>query len=288
VNSSIFSSRLVRASVACVCMLAAYNVWLLVSPPSITHFHNQWVKNRAKAENYIYQVSSADVVIVGSSMAARLLPEEVAANATNLAFASSGPVSGVEIIMRSDRAPELLLIESNTLEKEADSDMLDALFTPILWQTKKYLRFLQFHYQPSNILLSVVMGKFANSAEEKRQKPPSKEVLQRETQRQVKIAQDSAVLEKADFSALQHSLDQLRKSGTKVIFFTMPVAPEVMQTSRYRVLQNRITTEFEAYPYWQLSVDEVAKYQTNDGVHLNALGALKFSQQLGDLVSSAR
>jgi len=90
VNLYTSNSRLKQIAIASITVLLVYNAWLVLSPPTITHYHNQWIKNRAKAEQYLYTAPTADVIVVGSSLAARLIADEISNNAAILAFAGAG------------------------------------------------------------------------------------------------------------------------------------------------------------------------------------------------------
>jgi len=124
------------------------------------------------------------------------------------------------------------------------------------------------------------MGKFGTSSVEKAKQTLAPEVLRAETERQRLNAQDTALLSSTDLSLFKVTLADLSKAGTRIILFDMPVAAEVFETPRYRVLHDRIRQEFKPYTHWLLTVDELEQIETIDGVHLTGASALSFSEKL--------
>ena len=277
---SISSSKLLLSVASAVLLLMLFNAWLHVSPPVITHFHNQWIKNHAMAERHVYRDERPPVVIVGSSMAARLEAAMVHPQAYNLSFSSAGSSTGLEILVQRGDVPEVILVETNSIELALQSEMLESLFTPVLWQVKRYLRFLQYQFQPGNILMSLVKSRFGNSQAEKALAKPDSTVYEREKQRQILVNHNTTGLENTDFEPLQRTLSNLVSRGSRVIFFDMPVAAEIATSPRYTMRRAIRESLFADYAYIGIAEAELDQFATTDGRHLTVQGASAFARVL--------
>lgn len=285
-SSSKSSSKLYVSLIFGMLMLLAYNLFLHVATPTITEFQNQWIRNFARAEGYIYLDLAPEVVVVGSSMAARLDAETIYPGARNLSFSSTGSLTGLEVIERSGHVPKMVLIEANKIELDIDSEMINSLFTPVLWKFKRQLRFLQYQYQPGNILMTWITNKFGKSTSAKAKKKPTEKTLQARIKLHVQDNSDDTPVREADFTKLQLTLSSLASQGTQVVFFRMPVAPELLTSARYQLSDERLSQEFGDYQYFSMSPEEAAQYQTNDGQHLNITSAQAFSEVLARYTQS--
>ena len=144
---------------AFLAFFALYNLALFVFKPEITTYQNQWQSNLVFAQEYIYSSQTPKAVVLGSSLASRLdkdLLESV--GIYNLAFGGGSVQSGLEIIRRSNKIPQILYIETNVLfERDVDSAMLGILFDPLLFRARYYLPALQEKYQPLNIFVNFIL-----------------------------------------------------------------------------------------------------------------------------------
>jgi len=91
---SIFNSRTILSLAVGLLICFSANILLRHSGIELTHFQNQWIKNYAVAEGFIYEDDVPEIVVVGSSMAARLDSSVFDGQLYNMAFNSIGYATG--------------------------------------------------------------------------------------------------------------------------------------------------------------------------------------------------
>lgn len=265
---------------AFLAFFALYNLALFVFKPEITTYQNQWQSNLVFAQEYIYSSQTPKAVVLGSSLASRLdkdLLESV--GIYNLAFGGGSVQSGLEIIRRSNKIPQILYIETNVLfERDVDSAMLGILFDPLLFRARYYLPALQEKYQPLNIFVNFIKHFGGKTKEEKRSTKRDEKIYNLSMEGFLKRYQQPLV----NLQNYQNRLDLLQKQlqyfenkGVKIIFFTMPIDPLLAKQPRF-IEENTLLKQSFSYPF--LPMPNHSEYETSDGVHLLYESAESFSK----------
>ncbi|WP_143000173.1 MULTISPECIES: hypothetical protein [unclassified Helicobacter] len=219
--------------------------------------------------------------MLGSSLAARLDKDLLeSAGIYNLAFAGGSVQSGLEIIKRSNKIPQILYIETNVLfERDADSAMLGILFDPLLFKARYYLPALQEKYQPLNVFASFIKRFGGKSDEEKRAIKRDEKIYNLSMEGFLKRYQQPL----ASLPNYQNRLDSLQKQlqyfenkGVKIIFFTMPIDPLLAKQPRF-IEENTLLKQTFSYPF--LPMPKHSEYETTDGIHLLYESSERFSKE---------
>jgi len=162
-----FNNFIVKSILLLLVLFFSYTIFIYTTSPNINKFQNQWAGNYAKAQEYIYSDKKYKTVIVGSSMASCLYNEELSNDVYNLSFAGGGVLTGLNIIIKSGKIPENILIETNTVERATDTGMIKRLFPPLVWKIKKFVIALQEQYQPINVFTDKIQKLFGTTNKEK-------------------------------------------------------------------------------------------------------------------------
>jgi hypothetical protein len=128
----------IRSVIVFSALFLAYNIALVFFEPDARSFQNQWQRNAAVAEDYVHHAGSIDVVLVGSSMVAKLEDEMLDPGYYNLRFAAGSSSTGLEIIIRAWKLPCAVLIETNLL-MDIDTAFVDRVFQPVSLHFKEWL-----------------------------------------------------------------------------------------------------------------------------------------------------
>jgi len=263
-----------------------YSLFLYVARPVVTTFQNMWVKNYAVAEQYIYQPADKGVVIVGSSMAAKLPADGLRTDAYNLSFVGGSAITGLSIIRQSGRIPVAIFIETNVLERGLNDEMLSRLFTPLIWRLKGKLVSLQYTYQPINLLLSLIKGYSMQYAVAGGEEKPDKRRFTIGLNKQLVNSQSVVPLQNNTlFAAIKEQVHFFEGQGTRVVFFQMPVAGQLLASPLYRARKMLLPALFPSNQFNWVDAAEQRKYQTTDGVHLMPRSAVRYVDILNAYIS---
>jgi hypothetical protein len=289
VNSSTFNSKpLIRLIMLAAFGFTAYACLLQALGPEVSAFQNQWVKNYAVSERFIYGEGEYPAVIVGTSLAARLRQEQLGSDVYNLAFANGSVLAGLHIILKSGRLPKTIFIETNLAEHELDESMLDNLFMPGLWQIKRQVVALQYTYQPVNLLLSALNGNPEKSRAQPLADTPNPRILKQFLQRTLKDNNSADGLESKDeLTELKTLITQLKSRGVRIVFFEMPVHPDLLSSPKYAGRRQILQALFPDDEFHFLSPAAASAYLTSDGAHLLPKSACRFSLVLKQMISQA-
>jgi len=259
-----------------IAIFIAYNVLLLWKHPGTGPGQHQWQKNRILIEDYVDHRQGAPVVIVGTSLSARLYPSLLPSGYFNLALAGESIFEGLEIVKKSVKKPEYILIETNIFYKKPDKDLLEGVFNPMMLWIRKYIPSFREENQPAN-LLPPLLGS-ASKSEAVNTKAPDSTILN--TLLKQKMVDYQQV---PDSNVMAQNLEQLKDyvrdfqaEGIKVILYEIPVHCKLYQTPRYLVPRQKLMTAFPEKDYRWLAMPDCGAYQYGDGEHLAFESSVKF------------
>lgn len=262
-----------------------YSLVLQKINPSVTVFQNQFIRNYSIAEKYIYADSPPKIIIVGSSMSSRLIKDKFNHDVYNLSFTAGSILTALNIIKESKRIPDTILIESNVAHKELDNDMIDNLFTPIIWKVKGHIKSLQFTYQPINILLSAAKSIYDNKQSENLNEQVNIKLLQNSLNKFIKDNNNPIGLTgKNNLNELKNVVNYFKSKGTTIVFFEMPVHPLILSSRKYIELRSILQAMFPDSAFHWVEHSDAEKYLTNDGIHLLHKSASEYSVLLSGFI----
>ena len=263
-------------------LLVMYSAFILIYQTQIKRTA-QTVEQRnvVTAEEFLYEDGEqADTIIAGSSMSKRLIVDSLSGKYYNLALEGMSPVDGLRLISRMKRAPRLLLVETNTLDKLPDEGFINKIEKPVLSWIRKYVPFTRVKYQPIGVLKSLVRDTYVPTPVAE---PVDTVLITKLVQERLGILND--ISPQAD-NALKNAIENaetyiraLRSKGTRIVFFEIPMDPRLQNTAYYCRIRELIKLRFPAsdYEFVDFPVDS---YQTTDGVHLPRQESLRYTKHL--------
>lgn len=265
-----------RALLTALLLVAGYAVFLRVVHVDWDTTQHLANGNRIKAEKFIYApTDSFRTVIVGSSLAYRLNLDSFPARTINLGFAGRSIYDGMELIVRSSKRPELVLVETNILFRKLDQEFLDGLFTPGLYQLRRAMPMMREQNQPSGVLYGWLHDRVQKAETE------SPDTVDTATEAMLsRLKEEYAVLpdkEEQDqvVERLVRQVREVEATGAKVVFFEMPAHPIVMNSPLAALERGMVRKAFPDHAF--LHVPQGSYWHTTDGLHLAKGDANRYS-----------
>ena len=268
-----------------------YSVAVHVSYPDTIVFQNQRIKNYAISQDYLYSNRQYATVIVGSSLAARLHKRVFEDDRYILTVEGGSALTAIELIIKSQKYPQQLLIETNIIEEPAtmDADMADRLFVPLVSKIKRTVKSLQYRNQPVNLALSQLSRHYGRTDQENMDYKYDSEILRQRLPIHISSNAHIDMLTNSESIArLVTLVDILKKHGVNVGFFRMPVHPKVADSRRYRERRKLLNKEYANTDVTILSDPLDQSYETTDGIHLTYRSAREFSIRLNMLIDGTK
>lgn len=242
--------------------------------------------NRIKAERFAFDKSAdGGTVIVGSSLAYRLVLDSFPRGTANLGFGGLSIYDGLELIRRSGRKPERVLVETNILFREPDRAFLNALFEPGLYQMREQLPLMREENQPSGVLFGWLKQRFLKGrspvAASDGNSGPSAVMLAEHRARYAELPADTTQARFADL--LAQGIKAVEGSGAEVVFFEMPIEAELIES---KLLARTRSLVMQRFPANRFVRAEPQGWRTTDGLHLTKPDAARFSGWLARTVEA--
>lgn len=246
--------------------------------------------NTVKAQNYIFADGNEipRVVFVGTSLTNRL----PIALSNNLAFDGGSPLTGLQIILSSGKYPDVVIIETNFLDHQADKDFVGQLFTSGIYDLHLIFPVLRERHQPVNlvgVLISGLFGKISagTSAINQVNNTGNKSLEGNRGKTTDDVLNMALAIHKKNFSVkpdgrfdktlseLKEIVDKLSMHGVQIVFHEMPMHPELADSPRSNSIRSKI---FSKFPDMKVSIMvDNNYYETIDGIHLSADGSAKYA-----------
>jgi hypothetical protein len=238
---------------------------------------HQWQENTLRIERYAFSKRELRCVITGSSMAARIRQDLLDPRDYNLAASGRSALVGLNAILRREPRPPCVLVEANwTLLGAVDSPEVDRVFKPLPYFLKVHFPALREMFQPSAL--------FAQWLKDQRpqQKADVRDVNYEEHlrgQRELEEREPDQFQVQSKVKLLSSLIGELTRSGTQVFLFDTPMEPALMSGSRSEALRTALRSQMPDMSWLEFDPN---RYQTEDGVHLNASSAEQFTRDLAN------
>lgn len=234
--------------------------------------------NRIKAEQFVFGQDKPDAtVIVGSSLAFRIVLDSLPPGASNLGFGGLSIYDGLELIRRSGKHPARVLIETNMLFKEPDRAFLNALFEPGLYELRREVPILREENQPTGVLVGWLKEQMRTSPDETALGTDSMAMSQNLFDTNMasfaEIPADS--VQQRFMERLAENVTALETQGIEVIFIEVPISPEI--TKSPLAVRSRALIESRFPTHLFLRTDPQLIWRTADGLHLQPANAERYS-----------
>jgi hypothetical protein len=258
--------------------LAVYETALRTVAPAVDGGQDQFSTNVVRLENYVDHADARGTVIVGSSLAARLPLDTLPPHWTNLSLAGDSALTGLEVIAASQDAPQRVLVEINFLDRgSATSTVKDVVGWPqpllrrLFWSYRTA-------YRPMNLVVAGVSWLVKQRRHAPRQEAPPPDFHGLLAMQQKDFAKQPGAALVPDLAELRSLVAKLKRNGTQVAFFEMPMDRSLMNTPREIALRQAISKQFAGFCFF--SLDRGQGWQTGDGLHLLRQDAVKAADAL--------
>lgn len=259
---------------------AAFVKWVPITYDTGQHLQGS---NRIKAEGYLYGEGEAPHdVIVGSSLAFRMVADSLKPGTYNLAIGGLSLQEGLDIIARSKRWPKRVFIETNLLFRKYDDRFVKAVTDPVLFAARTHAPLLRERNQPSGLLFGWIKEKAKQELDTEddlsapldgNTKLTGKFMLDEQMVLYKKIPGGDTTARHLD--RLAASVAELEAHGVEVAFFEMPLDTRLMEMPLAEVSRALIHQRFPKHRYFQPAPEE--KYITTDGLHLRKESARRWT-----------
>jgi hypothetical protein len=281
-----------RVGLAAALIVLAYNGLIAAARPDLEVSYDAGTRNRGIAERYIDQWSG-DGVLVGSSLAALLSKEymrtdELGPNIFNLGLTGGHAATGLDIIIRKQKWPRVVLVEMNVMDRGYDPDFSRDRFAEPWRSIRSAIPGLRFENRPIDLGIVALWRLFrdrvrggATTQAAFTAKPDvvggEKQSLDEATRRQIEVSLDK----------LKEQLAVLRDHNVRTILVHFPVAPAVEGAARTRYVWRQAGSAFPPEQYEWLEVGASGSYETTDGEHLTIASAQRFAATLRTVADQA-
>lgn len=259
----------------------------IVDPWWNTSQNNQQ-QNLIKAQKYIYSNDTdRKNVIIGSSLSFRIKGEGLKGY-TNLSMLGMGISESLQIISGSQNYPDTLFIEMNVAFKSENTEFLNRLYKPVLYEVKGKVPILRAENQPVGITGSLfkyfVVDKILKKIEKlyagkDNENDFRNQILDKMIEEQSKNYSKVPDKEYLDqhFEKLLTYINGLKGKGVEIVFFEMPVNCRLCELPLATATREYFHRYFPPESNMYIPLPDCAKYTTTDGVHLTAAEATLYT-----------
>jgi hypothetical protein len=267
-------------------------------------------QNVIQAQDYVARSIPPQVVVVGTSMAARLPLHQLGTEAVNLAMYGDSLFTGLEVIRRSEQNPQIVLIETNLLMNELNPEIVGTVFRPVFHQLRPHLPALRERFQPANlvtgawgepllrrVLRIVQRATPAKSTPLESASPPPQTAVEARLAALIAAGlagQEAvfAVAPEADrldrqVDALRVVVQDLERRGIRSAFLQMPVYRSLADLPLTTRVHEALEAAFPPDRFLWIRPQTPNSYETTDGLHLGDAEARRYASELTAALEAA-
>ncbi|MFT6000424.1 MAG: hypothetical protein ACI81P_002885 [Neolewinella sp.] len=272
-----------RSIVAAVVLFLIWMAVIRYLPPDLDSSQTLWGENVIHAQDYLYaEIAPTDLTIVGSSLSENLTLEEVDSRwVHNLGFSGQGVNDGLNVIMGADKLPAYVLVEMNVILQAENEQFKKVVLNPAANLARDYLPMLRQRYQPVGVLKGMMLGQstVGEIQDSLQDRPINQLSLDQKIEDYAKGVDPAELMEV--LGALSERLRWLREQGVRIVFYELPVDPELCQTPKAMAIRKGFYAVFPPTAFAYIPQPECADYATTDGHHLGERSNANYSDWLG-------
>ena len=274
-----------------------FNMVLKVRYDQITQ--SQWQSNLVSAQNYLYGTVQSQKVIIGSSLAARLVADSLDATYLNLSIGGMSIFDGLELVKAKETKPKIMFIESNYFMNPGNDEFHKTIFDPVGFRVKKYIPMFRDNIKPVALIGMIIHETFrwmkhgANTVEAE-VKHEQKTIINNDLR--IQLIKNQVVKERkmpdaqsitSCLTTLSGYIFDLRRQGVKIVFFEMPVDTSIMALASCKSLKRSLRNKFSTPDIDFIEAPAGRYFPTTDGIHLTREGALAYTLYFREKVKEA-
>lgn len=238
------------------------------------------VQNPIVAERLAFDQTDSSLLVLGSSMTARLPMADVVTGAQSVGLSGSSTTTAIQLVQQLGRRPRVVVLEANHLARPVDTSETRALPAGVKRHPSWRVRRVEF--RPSTLALGAIVR-----ATNRLRQVLLSEPRRRATEARAAVDYGRTEIDSAESQpALEEAravIDQWRAAGTVVYLVEMPSHPLIAMTAIEHRMVDRV---FPAALFPRLSLGAGA-FPTTDGRHLEADAALRVARAIADALGLA-
>jgi len=259
---------ILKTLIAALVLFVGYNLFLRYAHPVPGPGQQQWQKNTILMQDYVDYHQGDPVVIVGTSLSARLYNSILPKGYYNLSLAGGSIYEGLSVIMHTPKKPKYLFIESNIFYKYLDKDAIANVFDPFSEKLRKTIPSFREENQPANLITPLL----SKTPKNPNTGPSTADADIRNMLLKERIKEYQTVPANDDMTInlklLKSYINGLQSQGIKVVLYEIPMNCALYATPRYAVPKKIITDALPASEYKWMEKADCAAYQYADGSHM--------------------
>lgn len=283
-------------------LFGAYTIMVsYIADPDRYISEHQWQDNQIKTQKYLFtNTDSIDAIIAGSSLSERLhmnmLPRFY-----NLGLLGLGPIDGLSAIQAKGRYPKYIFIEINHIDRPLNYELKNSIENPVMMPLRKQFISLRDGKQPMGFiaipygqkataygvyLLQTALSKMYPS--EMHSEPNQSNMLDKMVAKSIEYHNQIPKNLKSEIQVLKQYIADMSEHGSTIIFFEMPVHPQLYNLARSQAVREAIYKIFSGNNYLYIDCPHNNDYTTTDGEHLDFISAQKYTEYFVDQINKLR
>lgn len=289
-----FNNNMIKRSlITALVLLLVYHFFLPHLSKDYYWIAGQQRANYLRAQHYVHEVPPDTNVIVGSSMANELSNEILGSKYLKLTFPAGGSLTGLEMILATEKRPSVLWIETNTVLRDPDESMLADALSPWRRGLRTASAIFKEEGRPSNYAVGFLNAWISRAGHGVSKLTNGGTVIPAENRLDSAVFADVMKMNRAGLdqkppgdvlirraNRLGALVDDLARKGTKCILFEMPVDPTLQDLAEPQSIRSALAARFPADQYEWFQADRSHAYQTSDGIHLTKAEAEALTTQM--------
>ena len=250
-----------KVLVSAVLIFVSYNLVLSFFPSIMPAY-----TNLERAEEFVYSRKKYSVVFIGSGLIGDLNRGPLSRPIYfNLFLPFSGSCDGAEIIVRSGKVPDTLLVETNCVFKGESKELLGQLYRPGLYELKRVFPAFQTKYNAVSRLLKKADAIKLKSSPDFQEDPGR---TRGSALSDYVLIGDTTKLNQ-DVERLFRNLEVMSSRGSVVVFFEVPMPGELSNSPKLAYQRKTLRRVFSSQKYQWIPPDTASIYSSPDGLHLD-------------------
>lgn len=284
VNLCIFSFnqvKMIKKSFICFFVFSAIYAIIVYFYPNKGIGTHQWQENQIRAQRYLYE-NAKDTVMIGTSLSARLLPDSISM-VSSCSFSACVVEDGLRIILSKNKAPHMVLIESNYFLRPSNGEFVNVNTKGLIPLLRYFLPMLREYNSPISLIGYCFMRGALAPSDNVDTLRLSRIIEQRKIEDSAHFLTNKQVKDRLD--VIIPLIHEIEARGAKIVLFEMPLNESMIHLPSNDQTRQIVKQVFPPHKYVYLPID-TTKYLTTDGEHLELRGQYRYSSFIKKVLSN--